>query len=402
MKAILYSVMISLMMIPILALILFNVQSSNIRDIDTDIRANELEYFSKSIEKDLSRFIEINGKRALISAVSKIVVNGTGLDDAQLRLGEMMANGTLYGEPSPLVDESNLNFWRDSIDDIADKSGFNVDFSNVQIYVNQSDSFHLLFDVNITVNISDKMEIMGVVKNISTSVLVSIEGVEDPTFPLNTLGRVVRFIVPSNVSKQTQYLTQGTNSSGYVVGEAFVIDSAALTSSQGDKILVTDSVAGKETIAGGFKGVVSESSYMPPEIIGKAITGASGARANITNDTVIYLDQNSKKVWDLSNLTTDIRNGFYHNSSNGASFLDRLEGRTTLSPEYVYGLETFVHLPTITNAGIGVDVTASCIDYKYWAGNAGSSIRNGNYDPVYTWFKIDSQSANDYGIGDLL
>ncbi|MBN2203224.1 MAG: hypothetical protein JW700_03510 [Candidatus Aenigmarchaeota archaeon] len=403
MKGILYTLMISLMLIPILALVIFYSQTSQIRDIDTDIRANELEYFSKSIERDLERFIEINGKRALISAVSKIVVNGTPLDDAQMRLGEMMVNGTLFGEPSPLVDESNLMFWQDRINEIADSSGFIVDFENIQIYINQSDSFNLMFNVNISINISDKLEVMGVLKNISTSVPVSIEGVEDPMFPLNTYGRVVRFIRQSNVSKQTQYYAQGANASGFVTGEAFVIDSTQLTSSFSDKILVTDSISGKEAIASGFLGVVSEGDInIPSGILGKAITGATGAMASVINGSTIYLDETTRKVWDLGNLTMDIKSGFYHESSSGASFLDRLEGNTMLTPEYGYGLETFVYLPDITNSGVSIDNSASCVDYRYWNGIAGSAIRNNDYDPIYSWFKMDSSSAADYGIDELV
>ena len=90
MKGILYSTMITLIIIPILALIIFYSQSSQVRSIDTDIRANELEYFTQSIELDLIRFVGISGKRALIAAVSHIVINGTGLDDASIRLKEMM------------------------------------------------------------------------------------------------------------------------------------------------------------------------------------------------------------------------------------------------------------------------------------------------------------------------
>ena len=403
MKGILYSTMISLIVIPILALILFYSQSSQIRSIDTDIRANELEYFTQSIELDLIRFVSINGKRALISAVSFVVINGTGLDNAPYRIKEMMENGTLYGETAPLVDTSNMKVWEGEINEIAKDSGFLVELKDSEVQVSQLDSFNLLFEVEVAINISDKMEVMGVVKNVSTAVVVPIEGLEDPTFPLNTYARVIRFIVPSNASKNTHFLVEGVNSSGYVSGETFVVDSTNLVTSYPDKILVTDSVAGKEAIAAGFKGVVSESdTVIPPLLLGKSITGAANARQNVKNNTMVYLDQDTKKVWDLSNLTSDIINGFYYNSTNGASFLDRLEGRTTLSPEYAYGLETFVYLPDLTDASLTINPTASCIDYKYWNGFAGGEIRNGAYNPIYTWFKIDAQSAADYGIGDLL
>ena len=403
MKGMLYSVMITLMLIPILALIIFYSHSSQIRDIDIDIRANELEYFTKSVERDLLRFIEINGKRSLISAVSKVVTNGTGLDDAQLRLGEMIKNGTLYGEPAPLVDISNLETWEEKVENITSSAGFNIEFKDVQINIAQNDSFNVSFDVNMTINISDKTEVMGIVKNITASVLVSIEGIEDPLSPLNTLGRIVRFIKISNVSKNTTALVIGLNASGIgVSGEAFVKSDFQGSDANSSRILVTNSIAGKESDASGFAGVVSEGDVIiPPGFSKTIISGATGATSTIANGTKIYLDQTTKKVWDLSNLTSDIRNGYYHNSSVGASFLDRLEGNITLSPKYKYGIETFVYLPDLTAENLEIDSSASCVDYQYWRGIAGNDIRNGDYDLVFTWFKIDEESAKEYGINEL-
>jgi len=403
MKGILYSIMISLMLIPILALIIFYSQSSQIRDIDIDIRANELEYFTKSIEKDLLRFIEINGKRTLISAVSMVIANGTGLDDAQLRLGEMIKNGTLYGNPAPLVDTSNLETWRGKIGDLASKSGFNVEFKDVQINITQNDSFNISFEVRIFMNIYDKTEVMGILKNATASVLVSIKDIEDPIFPLHSYARVVRFIRISNVSKNTTPLVTGTNASGgSVSGYSLVKNSTDFQAGDCDntKILVTDAIVAEASACGG---VISQTDDTIPDWFSDpCITGAIGAMSKIPNNTKIYLDQTKRKVWDLSNLTSDITNGYYHNSSVGASFLDRLEGNLTLSVDrYKYGLETFVYLPDLTSANIPVDSSLSVLDHKYWSDIAGSSIRNGNYDPVFDWFKIDQESAINYGMNEL-
>ncbi|MEM5781791.1 MAG: hypothetical protein QXD43_01165 [Candidatus Aenigmatarchaeota archaeon] len=402
MKGIFYSVMIALFLISFLALIIFYSQTQT-TNIDINIRANELEYFSKSIEKDLTRFLEIHGKRALISAVSKIVVNGTGLDDAQIRLNEMIQNGTLYGEPVPLVDTSNLQTWKLNISKIASAVGFNVEFKNIEINITQNDSFNVLFVAKVYVNISDGTINIGILKNITSYALVSIEGIEDPIYPLKTYGRVIRFIKMSNVSKTTNSIVSGENASGFVSGYAFVKSDFQVSDINSSQILVTNSVAGKETIAAGFAGVVSESDIIiPPQLIGKAVTGATNAMNLIKNGTKIYLDETTKKVWDLSNLTLDIKNGYYHSSDEGASFLDRLEGNLTLSPKYQYGLESFVYLPDLTNANIPINSQLSVLDYQYWRNIAGNSIRNGNYDSVYAWFKIDSQCANLYGISELI
>lgn len=402
-KGIFYSIMMALFLIPFLALIIFYSQSQT-SNIDINIRASELEYFSKSVEKDLARFLEIHGKRALISAVSKIVVNGTGLDNAQLRLNEIIENGTLYGEPAPLLDTSNLQTWKLTISDIASNLGFNVQYKSVEMNITQNDSFNILFKIKIYINISDITNGMGVLKNVTTSALVSIEGIEDPLYPLNTYGRVVRFIKISNVSKNTTSLVTGLNASGIGVSrEAFVKLDFQASDVNASRILVTNTIAGKEPVASGFAGVVSEGDIIIPQGFSKPIiSGASGATNIIRNGTKIYLDQTTKKVWDFSNLTSDIKNGYYHNSSEGASFLDRLEGNITLSPKYQYGLESFIYLPDLTNANLQVNSQLSVLDHRYWRNIAGNSIRNGDYDPVYTWFKIDSTYAILYGINELI
>jgi len=420
MRGLFYSVMMAFIIIPILGLIFFYSQSGT-TNIDTDIRANELQYFSKSIESDLVRFLQINGKRALIAAVSNVITNGTGLDNAQLRLTEMIENGTLYGSANnaPLVNEKNLMTWEQNISDIASGLGFSIEFKNVEINITQSDSFNVLFNTTLCVNISDSTAQMGILKNITAPVNVSIENIEDPIFPLKTYGRVFRFIRISNSSKNTVPLVTGQNASGLpdntITAYAFVKSAASLVvgDANSSRIVVTNDLTGtgKASIAAGFAGVVSENDIIIPTVlIGKSITGATGAMNLIKNETKIYLDKTTMQIWDLSNLTSDIKNvdknyyHYYHNSSAGASFLDRLEGRTNLSAKYKYGLETFVN-PSDWPSDVPFINTNSFLDYKYWNNTLGSPIRNGNYDPVFNGlnqFRIDFGSAYDYGISILI
>ncbi len=404
MKGILYSIMTILLALPLISLILFySVPKSE--NIDINIRANELKYFVDSIENDLRRFLEISGKRTLISAVSYVIMNGTGLDDAQLRLSEMIENGTLYGEGAALVDKSNINIWKQNITSASEKSGFEIEFKDIEINITQNSSFDVLFEVRIFVNITDEKAKMGVLRNVSAVVSVPIEGLEDPLFPLKTYGRVTRIIRASNFSKQTNFLVQGTNSTGSVSGYAFVKLSSQVQpeDANSSRILVTDTITGIESIASSFGGVVSESdTIIPGGFTGVAITGATNAMEIIKNETKIYLDGETKKVWDLNNLTQDIKNGYYHSSNYGASFLDRLEGNFSLSAKYKYGLETFVNLEDLAAADITTKPSTSCLDYEYWNDTYGYSIRNGNYDPVFNWFKISQNSAIIYGIEDLI
>ena len=313
MKGLFYSIMIALLIIPILALIIFYSQNITPSNIDTNIRANELQYFSESIEEDLARFLQINGKRALVAAVNFTITNGFGLDNASLRLTEVIKNGTLYGNPT-FIDQKNLSEWVQSIRNIASRSNFDVNLTVLTFNVTQNDSFSVLFSTTVLINISDPTTEMGISKNMSAAEAVSIENIQDPLYQIKTSGTVFRNIKKSPFNKNTAPL------------------------------------------AG---------------------------------------------VWNLSNLTSAIKDGYYYSSTKGPSFLDRLEDKVTLSQPY--GLESIVYLPSLTNP----DTSLSDLDYQYWTNIDGyllnsSKDYNPPLDSIYSWFKIDCSAATDYGISSLL
>jgi len=403
MKGLLYTVMASLLIVSIFSIIFFHSQIGE-KNIDISIRANELKYFVDSIESDLNRFIEISGKRALIAAVSNITVSGHSavFEDAGSGLAELIQNGTIKGSEAPLVDTSNINKWEENVSDIASDSGFTLNFESIEIDVTQNDSFNILFDVKILLNLSDEQVKMGVIRNITTTQLVSIEGIEDPIFPLNTFGRVSRIIRYYNFTNYAKDLVEGSIAGlGSVSGNA----TTSTISPNSEKIFITDNMTQPPATLNSFGGVVSEGTYVPSGLIVPYIGGASGATAIIQKNQRIYLDFDTKKVWDLKNLTDNIFYGYYRSSDKGASFLDRLEGKLTLSSKYEpYGLETVVNLEDIIGMNLGVDYTFSCIDYKYWNNITGNAVRNGDYDPVFDWFKIDSEDnhPNIYGVNELI
>jgi hypothetical protein len=313
MKGLFYSIMIALLMIPILALITFYSQSTTPSNIDTNIRANELQYFSESIEEDLSRFLQINGKRALVAAVNFTVTNGIGLKDAQTNLTEIIKYGTLNGT-KVFADQKNLSEWIQGIRDIASESSFDINLTVLTFNVTQNDSFSVLFNTTVLLNISDIATKMGISKNMSVAEAVSIESMQDPLYQIKTSGTVFRNIKKSPFNKNTIPL------------------------------------------AG---------------------------------------------VWNLSNLTSAIKDGYYYSSTKGPSFLDRLEGKVTLSQPY--GLESFVYLPSLINP----DTSLSDLDYQYWTNVNGYLLNSSKdyspvLDPIYSWFKIDCSAATDYGISSLL
>ena len=311
MKGLFYSLMMALFVIPILALVFFYSQTTIPQNIATSIRVDELQYFSESLEEDLSRFVQINGKRALIAATSLIIsgANSTGLDNASLRLAEVVENGTLYGSRNlTFEDQKNLTEWVKNISDIASRSGFNINLTVLSFDVIQNDSFSVLFKTTVYINISDATTGMGILKNISVAEVISLENmsIQDPLYLIKTNGTVFR-----NLKKSP------------------------------------------------------------------------------------FIPFNKIDSTNLSNLTSDIINRYYHNSAIGASFLDRLEGKVNLSERYQpHGLESFIFIPDF----LSYDSSLSVLDYQYWNNKHGYFLNNSlkSSDPIYNWFRIDVNNSYVY------
>ncbi|MFH1229669.1 MAG: hypothetical protein V1678_04580 [Candidatus Aenigmatarchaeota archaeon] len=315
MKGIFYSIMIALFLIPLLGLIVFFSETQVPQNIDTNIRSNEMQYFSESIETDLERFLQINARRAVIASVSMVIKNGVGLDNSELRLAEVINNGTLYNTTNnTFSDQKNITEWENSIRVIAASSGFDINFTKpyASITVTQNDSFSLLFNATLyDVNISDDSSDMGIYKNISIMAVVSIEGMEDPLYSNKTYTNV---FVPIIRSPFTTPLS-------------------------------------------------------------------------------------------ISELALDISSSYYHPSTRGPSFLNRLEGKTELTG--AHGLESFINLPTLTGTSqcTPQSSTLSDIDYEYWPASAQGRLLNASsqgYSCIFNWFRISDSAAADYGISGWL
>lgn len=116
--------------------------------------------------------------------------------------------------------------------------------------------------------------------------------------------------------------------------------------------------------------------------------------------------------WNIGNLEKDIENSYYHPSLNGASFLDRLEGKLEVQLKYqsqaseIIGLESFVNKGLISAAGIRVDIGKTNIDYLYFSSTSYPGRKVSGLDT--TSFRIDEELCGSqnhteiYGVSSLL
>jgi len=121
------------------------------------------------------------------------------------------------------------------------------------------------------------------------------------------------------------------------------------------------------------------------------VVGTNGAVTNIIRKTPFssFVSGN-----DTSNLMLHVQGGYYINSS-GPSFLGRLTGNLSSSPN---GIESLVYLPELAAAGISVK-EKSVVDYIYFSGLNPVSYKIIN---MPDWFMIDEGHIAIYQVSDLI
>jgi hypothetical protein len=151
----------------------------------------------KNTFDDSERAIEIIGRRACVAAINYVVTNGTPLSSANETIVELMVNGTLNSTPQPLMEYATIKDWSDTLEYLIETQGFDAEIEISNLTVSPYDSFNLQIDYSIKVKISDLRTRTNITKLEKKSVILNIEYLEDPLYPLNTYGRVVNTIVKS-------------------------------------------------------------------------------------------------------------------------------------------------------------------------------------------------------------
>jgi len=381
-----------------------------------ETRVESMNNMYDSILRDLGKISEIIMRRAISASVSHVVTEGVGLDDAILRLEELALNGTLNETGIPLMENTTFPEWIEKIEVVGVLKGFDINIILQNFEVKPYDSWNLLALIDVSINITDQQGVASLSRSTEIDKLVYLGGLEDPLYPLKTGGLGNNTIVASPYKDYTILLTNGDGSkTGWRDGTSILINSidagsAGTVLNPEGKILVTDDINPFNTgVVNGFKGLASESDISLGITI-PYVVNVTNAMDLIPNSTIILVDTDEDKIWDIENLKEHVGKSRYHSSSIGASFLDRLEGELEVQAKYssqtdkTIGLESFIDKNYFLSVGIQVDTEQTNIDYHYFSD---SSITGDKVKGLSTLLRIDDRPSlgsthqEIYGVSDL-
>jgi hypothetical protein len=374
-----YSLVVLIMAVPILFFLTYYMTSVQSMKFGTSERiiADQLRETGRSIEEDFVRAVQIAGIRASLGATDYMIREGQPLDDAKLRMEELIINGTIFGNYTYVMYNNTINDWRNKIYSITPGFNLYIDYSNLSIQ--NYDGFHLLARVRLRFNISDKLNTAKISKNADKDIYIPLENIEDPVFPYKTYGVVPRSITFYPYPYHAIKIVTGSGSSGNCTGN---VTYDPFDPSPGGKILVTLNASG----ISGFDGVVGEYSDLPS--ISCYVAGAINAVSltqtllNQSGYPELYLDQNTDGVWSLP-INDALERGYYSKFSNssGPDLLQRLEGNLS---ETRNGMETFVNIPDLQDWGVPVKTNQISLAYLYFRTESitGTTVRG-----LPSWFR---------------
>ncbi|MFH1978466.1 MAG: hypothetical protein ABIJ92_04015 [Candidatus Aenigmatarchaeota archaeon] len=396
-KGQIYSLISVLIVIPLLLFIIVYINSledMNVGVVDK-IVSDQVRQSQKIIESDFERALEISGKRALLSALNRVLTNGTFIPTGETpnRIKELMNNGSFDGEFDLLLFNNTIVNWKDRILGVG--IGFNkyLNSSNLTIY--NYNGLNIVATINFYSNVSDKTNKSRIERNTSKAILISTEGFDDPIFAVNGSG-VVRKVkahpYPYHVMKLVSGTLRNENCTGNITTDS--------SDESADNILVTTDAS---AIVGNFGGIIGETNDLPVGI-DCYVVGATNAidiinnTVNSTNYKTVYLDQYTG-VWSLP-IEEALEQGYYttFDGTTGPSFLERLEGSTSSSTN---GLETFVNIPDLQAVGYPTNTKPDQISVSYLYFEDASNDGCLQFRGLPDWFRLNAAFASKYNLTDI-
>jgi len=339
-----------------------------------------------NIIRDSEKSLEIIGKRAISIATSHVI------QDGYLMQGSMISD------------------WAQNITNLADLKGYYLGLTFNNLEVKAYDSFNLLIESGLTINITDKNGVGSIARNDNIRKIVSITGFEDPLYPLNTNGRITHKIYETLYENNfTQLLASGSGDNGWGRGISFAVEGDVSAANNCPNksttiLVIQDPTQLENSVINQYLGVICDVGVTNETNI-PYVSGISNVTQVIPNTTYVLADGDNDNAWYIENFNDHVDNGYYYTSDEGPSFLDRLEGELFIQGKYSsqttneIGMESFIDKEDFIAHELGVDTDKTNTDYMYFSTSSHSGSRVKGVNP---YFRIDNDHAVVYSVDEIL
>jgi len=155
-----------------------------------ETRITTMNNFIKDIEQDLQKGIYIASFRAFLSMTQYIASNGTFINNVEGTFSELFLNGTINSQEVSLMTDSTFTDWVNKIQQEADKVDIIISFTVNDAEISQEEPWSIAVSTNMDMEIRDNKQTSSWNINKDVATNISITGLEDPLYVVNSYGRV--------------------------------------------------------------------------------------------------------------------------------------------------------------------------------------------------------------------
>ncbi|NTV24508.1 MAG: hypothetical protein HGA85_09190, partial [Nanoarchaeota archaeon] len=193
-------------------------------------RVDTMSKFVGDFEEDLLRELFIGGYRSLISMNSYLSDSEGFVSDFDIIYQEILVNGTANGTEMDLMTQegvgADIKSWLGRINEKATELNILVGVEVDHVHVVQISPWEVALVFNATINISDTKGLAS--WNFQKEYIrnISIQGLEDPLYTVNSDGRVTNLI---NITPSTDFVNDTTEDSSVLLSHmtnSYYIESA--------------------------------------------------------------------------------------------------------------------------------------------------------------------------------
>ena len=175
----------------------------------------EMNGLVQDIESDVDRGLYITGFRALLGQIEYLVTQGEFLNDTDASFVEAMTNGTVQNESLSALNGTTFSVWLEQTEGILEERGFTFDYEIVSLSQGHYNASMVQANATITYNLTDSRDQRSFTRTVASSALIPIEGLEDPTYFVKSLGRISNTIEFTNETDLDTLINWSANESRY-------------------------------------------------------------------------------------------------------------------------------------------------------------------------------------------
>ena len=155
-------------------------------------RVEQVNMFILDMEKDMERALYVTSFRAFLGIDEYIHRHIDYIDDVDLRLPELMLNGTLDGELVNSTNASTLTEWMKRMESLSKRFNINMSFEDIEIKVEHYSPWIIKVKIDTNVSITDFNRVIGWNYSLkkSTMIDISVANLPDPLYFVESMDNI--------------------------------------------------------------------------------------------------------------------------------------------------------------------------------------------------------------------